>query len=397
MSTRSPRPRLVGRTATLVAIAFIGIPSLSRAGTAFIQTNLTSDGTDRAGAPNLDANLKNAWGMAILPDGTFRVADQLVGKSTQYNKSGATAGPVVNIPFESPSTFSFPTGVVHNSTTDFMFGPSGAQSPAEVIFANINGSLSAYNPSVNANTATTVARGTGPAAYTGLARSTANGQNRLFAANPAGNKIDVYDGSFHPVSLPAGSFTDPETPSGLVPFNVAAVGDKIVVTYSIPGQEAREEEEGSGSVSVFNTDGTLVRHLVDGGALASPWGVALAPDSFGDFGGKLLIGNFNEEGHIHAFDMNTGSLAGTLSDNHGQALENDELWSLVFGNGQGGTTPDELYITAGVGDETGGRFAVIRAGEGGGGGGQAVPLPAMIVVAPGLFGIAAYAHRRYKQ
>jgi uncharacterized protein (TIGR03118 family) len=123
----------------------------------------------------------------------------------------------------------------------------------------------------------------------------------------------------------------------------------------------------------------LLQHLADGGHLASPWGLALAPDGFGDFGGALLVGNFNEEGHINAFNPDTGDFLGTLSDDEGNPLSNDDLWSLSFGNGSAGTSPNTLYFTAGINDEAGGLFGKIDAveggGGGGGGGGGAIPLP----------------------
>jgi uncharacterized protein (TIGR03118 family) len=148
------------------------------------------------------------------------------------------------------------------------------------------------------------------------------------------------------------------------------------VTYSIPGAEPDKASEGSGAVSVFDTEGNLLQHLTDGGHLASPWGLALAPDGFGDFGGALLVGNFNEEGHINAFNADTGEFLGTLSDSDGNAISNDELWSLSFGNGSAGTSANSLYFTAGINDEAGGLFGKIDAVEGGGGGGGgAIPLP----------------------
>jgi len=379
-----------------VLASFASAPAC-HAGVAYVQTNLTSDGTDVAGAAHIDANLKNPWGMVILPDGTFRVSDQLIGKSSQYDRTGATAGPVINVPFAAPAVFSAPTGLVVNGTSDFKIGPAGSQQPAQLLFANINGTISGFNSSVDAANAVTATTVSG-AAYTGLARSTAGGANRLFAANAGQNRIDVFDPSFGIVPQAPGAFTDPDTPSGLNVFNVAAVDDLLVVTYSIPGQEAREEKEGSGSVSIYDTSGKLVKHLASGGRLASPWGVAKAPAGFGDLGGALLIGNFNEEGHINAFNPTTGQLLDTLADSKGHELENDELWSLTFGNGAGGTSTDALYITAGVGDETGGRFAVItvNGGGGGGGGGTVVPLPNLIAETALLLGAAAFIQHRWR-
>ena len=72
------------------------------------------------------------------------------------------------------------------------------------------------------------------AVYTGVAIN--SGQTRLYAANGAGGRIDVFDSTFAPVTLPAGPFTDPTLPAGLVPFNVEnlprALPDRIASGYN---------------------------------------------------------------------------------------------------------------------------------------------------------------------
>jgi uncharacterized protein (TIGR03118 family) len=74
---------------------------------------------------------------------------------------------------------------------------------------------------------------------------------------------------------------------------------------------------GKGFVDVFTNDGALVRRLVTRGALNSPWGLALAPDSFGSFGGALLVGNFGD-GSINAYNPVTGRHLGELRRPGGQ-------------------------------------------------------------------------------
>src|SRR4029450_5562830 len=127
------------------------------------------------------------------------------------------------------------------------------------------------------------------------------------AANNLTGAIDVFDENFDPATL-AGDFTDPgPNPDGLVAVNVQNVNGLIYVPYAIPVEDADEAPLGSGFVSVFNPDGTFVGRLIDaGGQVSSPWGMAIAPDSFGQFAGALLVGNFNDEfGFINAFDPDT--------------------------------------------------------------------------------------------
>jgi hypothetical protein len=57
----------------------------------------------------------------------------------------------------------------------------------------------------------------------------------------------------------------------------------------------------------------LLQTLINGSELAAPWGIALAPASFGEFGGDLLVGNFSfVDSEINAFDPTTGAFLGTI-------------------------------------------------------------------------------------
>jgi hypothetical protein len=83
---------------------------------------------------------------------------------------------------------------------------------------------------------------------------------------------------------------------------------------------------------------------------SAPWGLALAPKSFGRFGGDLLIGNFGD-GRINAYERTTGSgyaFDGALRGRNGQPLAIDGLWALSFGKGAKVNGPtDTLFFTAG--------------------------------------------------
>jgi uncharacterized protein (TIGR03118 family) len=111
--------------------------------------------------------------------------------------------------------------------------------------------------------------------------------------------------------------------------------------------------------------------------------MALAPQGFGNFGGALLVGNFNEQGHINAFNTDTGAFLGTVSDGNGAAIENENLWSLKFGTGGAGASPNTLFFTAGLNEETGGLFGSIAVSTP-----TAIPLPAAVYVAPAVLAFA---------
>lgn len=143
--------------------------------------------------------------------------------------------------------------------------------------------------------------------------------------------MDVFNSSFHTVSLAAGAFTDPSLPTAL--------------------QDAKKHDDvagaGNGFVDVYNTAGAFEGRLISHGALDSPWGLAVAPASFGPFGGDLLVGNFGS-GEIDAYNPLNGTFLGVLTDSKGNPIINEGLWGLSFGNGSNGFNANDLYFTAGI-------------------------------------------------
>jgi uncharacterized protein (TIGR03118 family) len=183
------------------------------------------------------------------------------------------------------------------------------------------------------------------ASFTGLAQA----GNRLYAADAAQHRVDVFGTDFRQLHLP-GAFEDPFLPFGFSPFNVAPLGDDIAVTYSSP-----VARRGGGFVDVFTQFGVLVKRLIRGGLLDQPWGVAQAPPAgFGRFGGALLIGNHGD-GMINAFSPVTGQYLGTLTLAGGVPFVAPSLWGLIFGDGPAaaGTPgsagfPSTPFFTAGA-------------------------------------------------
>lgn len=351
----SPLQRVLLAPAVLAASLVFCDPSSA---SPYFQTNLVSD------IPGLaqlnDPGLHNPWGMSFSATSPFWVSDQGTNTSTLYRVVNGVVkqlGLVVSIPTTGGGPQG-PTGQVNNNTAAFLV--NGA--PANFIFANLNGTISAWNGS--AGTTAQIKVPASGAVYTGLAIATAAAGPRLYAANGVTGNIDVFDGSFAAASLAAGAFAKPAgVPAGLAPFNVQNIGGRIYVTYAPPGRAAQiAAAEGQGAVAIFDTNGTLIQTLVTGSKLASPWGIALAPSSgFGGFSGDLLIGNFSfAVSEINAFDPITGAYLGTISDQGGHALINSGLWGLAFGNG---TTGDAhtLYFTAGINGEVDGLFASITA------------------------------------
>jgi uncharacterized protein (TIGR03118 family) len=178
---------------------------------------------------------------------------------------------------------------------------------ARFIFANLNGTISAWAGGLAASIQVT----TPSTVYTGLAINQA--QTQLYAASATG--INVFNSPFAPVNLGANAFATPAAAAGLVPFNVQNINGNLYVTYAPPtlaGQRAAAL--GAGAVAVFDANGNLIQTIIaPGSALAAPWGITLAPDSFGQFGGDLLVGNFSFlHSEINAFDPVTGMLEGNI-------------------------------------------------------------------------------------
>ena len=140
----------------------------------------------------------------------------------------------------------------------------------------------------------------------------------------------------------------------------------VYVTFALQKLPAKHDDQsgpGNGFVDVFQTDGTFVRRFASQGTLNSPWGLALAPDSFGTFSHHLLVGNFGD-GRVNAFDAGTGDFSGPLIDPEGNPLTINGLWALQFGNGsKNGGSSQNLFFTAGIADESHGLFGFIEAGR----------------------------------
>jgi uncharacterized protein (TIGR03118 family) len=358
----------------------------------YVQTDLVSD------IPGLatitDPLLVNSWGLTATATSPFWISNQGTNTATLYAVTGSTNVSKVNV---APNGFvaipttaggpQGPTGLVANTdTSSFLVGNGGNGASAHFIFGNLNGAISAWDTGAKAFTQVT----TPGASYTGLAVNQA--QTQLYAANNAGTgSINVFDSSFAPVSLGAGAFATPTAISalGLVPFNVQDIGGNVYVTYAPAGRTAQTSATlGQGAVAIFSESGIL-SHTMVGGQLAAPWGVALAPTSFGQFGGDLLVGNFSfSNSFISAFNPATGMFEGLIPIDAGSGNTAGGLWDLMFGTGStNGGDPNTLYFTDGINGETAGLFGAI----------QSTPLPAalpLFATGIGAMGLLGWRRKR---
>jgi uncharacterized protein (TIGR03118 family) len=311
------------------------------------QRNLVSD-TNLIRAEHRDTRLVNAWGLAFNPFGVAWVADNGTGFSTLYDGDGRPQSLVVTIPGVAGATGN-PTGTVFYGGTEFVVRKGSASGPSRFLFVSEDGGIAGWSPMVDLTHAIRVVDNSAThAIYKGVALS-ANGHRALLYATDFHNgKVDVFDASFKPVALPDRPFFDPNLPSGYAPFGIQAINGDIYVSYA-KQDEDREDDvagRGFGFVSVFDPDGHFLRRLIANGALNAPWGMTLAPASFGRFSNRLLVGNFGD-GTINAYDLATGHWVGRLKGPDRKPIRIQGLWGIAFGNGLNNQPIDTLFFTAG--------------------------------------------------
>ena len=303
----------------------------------YVETPVVSD--QPGVAPVTDPDLVNPWGISFGPTTPLWVANNGTSTSTLYSTNPAAAKlPLV------VSTQPGPTGTVFNDTTEFAL-PDGTAS--NFLFAGLSGEISAWGGGTETTTTASVSGTT----FTGLALAHTNDGPRLYAADAASTNVLVYNGKWQLEDI----LKDPKVPQGLTTYNVAAIGKKIYVSYApAPGVESSVH----GVIDVFNLSGQLERRLVTGGVLDGPWGMVVAPHTWGRFADALLVGN-KDGGQINAFNPRSGRFLGTVKDAHGQQIGEDGLWGMAFGNGVIGT-PNDLVIAIGVDEYAHGLVALVR-------------------------------------
>ena len=352
-SLRLPRAVILLTVLAAATAALLIVVGQTRAagGNSFTVHNLVSDGS--VPADHTDPNLVNGWGITRGPTTPWWVSDNGTDVSTLYRGDGTAVPLVVKVP-------GGPTGTVFNGTTSFVLRGIG---PARFLFVTEAGTLRGWNPAVQATEAVVAANRSGEhAIYKGLAIGTTSDGDRLYAADFHNARVDVFNGSFKLVLRP-GAFRDPNLPEGYAPFGIQNIGGWIYVTYA--KQDADREDEiagaGLGIVDVYDANGMFLRRAITGGALNAPWGLALAPAGFGEFGGDLLVGNFGN-GWINAYRVTAQGqyqFHAALRMTNGQPIVIDGLWGIGFGNGNAAGPTTSLFFAAEPDDEAHGLFGVV--------------------------------------
>ncbi|MDE3009643.1 MAG: TIGR03118 family protein [Pseudomonadota bacterium] len=340
---------------TLVSTAAVAEGPESR----YLVTDLVANrpGVSSNSAVTIDPKLVNPWGLAF-GTGPVWTANNGSASSSLYDGHGRY--------FTEFATPANPTGIVWNGNARLFNIPSapGASTlvPAAFVFAHESGEISAWSGGLSkVGSAVSVWPADPAVSYKGLAIGSNGSGTYLYAADFKGGKVDVYDASFHPAKL-ACRFQDSLLPAGYAPFGIQNVAGDIVVAYAMQADANGNEAHGAGlgRVDIFTADGCLSRRLVDAGWLDAPWGIALAPASFGRHRGQLLIGNFGS-GWIAAFDFNSGEFEGYLKDAEDHPITIGGLWAISFGNGSAAQPSNVLFYAAGANQEADGIYGRIDA------------------------------------
>jgi uncharacterized protein (TIGR03118 family) len=281
-----------------------------------------------------DPQLVNAWGLAASPTGPWWVSNEARGSSTIYAANGRKQALTVSVP-------GGPTGVVYNGGPGFVVHANGQSGPARFIYACEDGNIRGWSPSVPhgwSKTAVVAVDATGSGA---IFRGLALVDDHLYATDFHSGRVVVYDSRWRRVRL-AGDFVDPSLPAGYAPFNIAAVGERLFVTYAYQAPVDGNDSPTGGVVDEFDLQGRLVAHVAATAALDEPWGVALAPQGFGSFGGDLLVANFGS-GRILAFARSGSSWTakGPLP------VTVPGVWGIAFGTGGMSGPRTTLFFAAG--------------------------------------------------
>jgi uncharacterized protein (TIGR03118 family) len=357
-------------TLALLAFAISLLPPIAvRAGAQYRLVSLVANEPDLGHniprALHRDTRVQNAWGLANLPNGPFWVtghtlqawlARRVNGLATVYDSNGKSQPRAVTVPPapSDPLLPGCPTGIVANAWGGFTISENGKSGSALFLFVTLDGTISGWNPRVDANNAVIAVNNASlPAVYTGLDITHDSSGTFIYAANAFLNRIEKYDGNFNLVT----TFSDSSIPYGV--YGVSALQGKIYVAYApfFPGKG------GAGAVDLFDTSGNLIKTLIPpqqpGGPLNIPYGMAIAPPNFGKYSNALLVGNL-QDGRINAFDPDSGVFLGALDDQHGKPIEVPGLWDFNFGGGNpdNGKT-NELFFVAGPDTYFGGLFGKI--------------------------------------
>ena len=335
------------RVAVVAALLLAGIAVVSmlalggRPPNAYVVHRLVADEQSRA--PRVDPQLVNAWGLAASATGPWWTSNEASATSTLYSGEGRKQLLTVSVA-------GGPTGVAYYGGKGLRVSVGGRSAPARFVYACEDGMLRAWTPTVPMGWSTQSVVVVDEAAEAAVFRGVAIDGDRVYAADFHNARVEMFDSHWRRVRR-AGAFVDRSIPSWYAPFGIQAIEGHLFVTYVWRAPVNGNDAPTGGYVDEFDREGRLLKRVARKGVLNAPWGIALAPHSFGRFGGDLLVGNFGD-GRINAYrrDRAGWSHDGTLHGLRDRPIVVNGLWALAFGNGGTAGPADTLFFTSGPHD-----------------------------------------------
>lgn len=187
--------------------------------------------------------------------------------------------------------------------------------------------------------------------------------NRLYATDFGNNRIQVFDNQWNDITASVPFERPADMQGDFRPCNAQYLGGRLYVAYAETAFELDDPTEeldvaGAGRIVAYDRDGHILQDFSDQSIMNAPWGLAIAPETFGKFGGDLLVANFGD-GTIAAYDLTTGAALGYLEVEFGNPISIDGIWGITFGNGVSLGDANSLYFTAGPNGEQDGVFGKV--------------------------------------
>ena len=248
-----------------------------------------------------DADLKNPWGLALGPSGgALWVANNNTNTSTLYT-GGLNGAAVTKSTLTVAIPGGKPTGQAFSGGTDFVVTGSGGSGPARFIFSSDQGDITAWNPTADRTNAILMAHVNGA----GLPRADLPG--RRPAATSCWPTTSATTGSTCSTAAstrspwpPGSSSTATSRPGSHRSTCRRSARRSTSHTRGTVARAAPTPGSDAGYVDVFTNNGMTVSRIVSASGPRAPWGLAVAPSTWGAIAGDLLVGSFHD-GFIYVY------------------------------------------------------------------------------------------------
>ena len=193
--------------------------------------------------------------------------------------------------------------MTHNGQ-GFDFTLSGKTGPSAFLFASEDGTISGYNSTVDpAHAAILINHSLTGDVFKGLAIIGSGRGARIYATDFHNGQIEVFNSKLQQIPNKRKAFLDSQVPAGYAPFGIQAIKGKLYVSYARQDANKHNDNPGpaQGIINLFTTSGHLKQRIATGGDLNSPWGMAIAPRTWGVFKNNLLVSN-NGDGTISMYN-----------------------------------------------------------------------------------------------